>query len=438
MGIGGSGASACSAIAKFCGYDVEGSDLNLDTPYIKQVLDAHIKVHKGHNVKDLEDVQILVVSPAVKFAKDNKFLEAAKKRNIEIMTWQEFSGKYLHKGKKVICVSGTHGKSTTTAMLGLVFESAGLDPTVLVGAKVMQWGRNFRVGKGNIFITESDEFFDNFLNYSPDMIVLNNIEFDHPDYFKSFDDVKRSFRKHLRKLKGDKTLIINGDDPVVREIVANLDLEKILAYSISDNSSKTLAARIKTDNSFVFDGRKYSLGISGLHNIANSLGVIIASKQFGIDPDLVAEALASFKGIGRRMELIVDGDIKVYDDYAHHPTAIRKTLESLRNKISSKLIVVVEPHSYSRTKALLGDYKGAFEGADLVIVAPIYKARDNDDFGINQESIASTSLHPNIIIAKTTEESSSLAVENAKKGDTIVVMGAGDSHKITRNIKDSL
>src|SRR3989304_2759387 len=184
IGIGGSGMSGVALIAKAQRYGVSGCDINIDTPYIKKIKDLQVPIFKGQDQKHLNGIDILAVTPAIFFQNaDNPELKEGKKRKI-VMTWQEFLGKYLQKGKKVVCIAGTHGKSTTTAMAALLFEKAGLDPRVMIGATVNEWGANYRVGKSDVFITEADEFFDNFLNYHPDVIILNNIEFDHPDYFK--------------------------------------------------------------------------------------------------------------------------------------------------------------------------------------------------------------------------------------------------------------
>ncbi|MFC1649135.1 UDP-N-acetylmuramate--L-alanine ligase [Patescibacteria group bacterium] len=443
MGVGGSGASACAVIAKSYGYHVEGSNITLDTPYIKQVQNAGISVYEGHDPKLLDKIDLLVISPAIKFKKSNKFIKTAKEKKIDILTWQEFSGKYLQKGKTVICVSGTHGKSTTTALLGTVFEDAGYDPTVLVGAKVKKWGTNYRVGKSKYFITESDEFYDNFLNYSPDAIILGNVEFDHPDFFKDLKHVQNSFKKHINSLRGERMLCANSDDDGVLNVLkdfASSDID-ILKYSIkrSLDSSVDLIAQIVDESEFLVDGELYGLGIEGSYNISNSLGVIGLSRRYGIKSEVLKKSLKNFKGIGRRMDLIVKGKIRLYDDYAHHPTAIKVTLAALRLKHKKgKIIAVVEPHSFSRTKSLLKSYKNVFDSADVVILAPIYKARDRQEFGVSLESIKKISGHNKIILTDSIEKAAQEALGKASDEDTIIVMGAGESFKITRRLKELL
>lgn len=380
MGVGGSGMAGVSFLASKMGYEISGCDLETG----------------GHNVKHLKDIDLLVVTPAVFYqsAKHPELLEGQKRKIV--LTWQEFLGKYLHKGKKVICVAGTHGKSTTTAMAGKLLENAGLDPLVNLGANYKEWSGGARFGKGEYFVTEADEFFDNFLNYHPEIIILNNIEFDHPDYFKSEKQMLDSYRKFIGNLVGRKILITQKDSL----------------------------------------NKKFNLKVMGEHNQKNANMVYVLGKKLGIKEDIIIKSLESFPGIGRRMELISDKKgIKVYDDYAHHPTAIKATLDALREKYSKERIwAVYEAHSYSRTKALLNKYKGVFDSADKIIVGPIFKARDIEKFGIDEKSIAKASKHKDIVCFRETSEMFKFLKENIKSGDVVLVMGAGKSYLWAREI----
>lgn len=401
--------SAVANLAIEAGFQVSGCDQNTDTPYISSLKNKKIRIYKGNSKSHLDNDTQLIISPAATFS-DNKEVKAAKKP----ITWQNFLGENLAKDKITICIAGTHGKSTTTALTARVFEEAGFDPSVMIGAKVNAWGTNYRSGKGEYFIIESDEFYDNFLNYSPDVIILNNIEFDHPDYFKSESQLFSSFKKHIESLKGLKTLIYNKDD------LGNKKLIKLIDKNILKNIT-LIPFSIKNK-------KKINVNLIGEHNQANALAVIKLSEVFNVDKKIVQTTLKNFRGIGRRMEIIFSKGPIIIDDYAHHPTAIRKTLKALREKYPKNTVhAIIEPHSFSRTKATLPLYKNAFESADYVYIAPIFKGRDTEDFGINEESIIKMANHKNISKYDHDEF-------KANKNDVIIVMGAGNSYKIAREL----
>jgi len=442
MGIGGSGMSAAASLAKSGGYNVDGCDLESTTPYMKVL--KGIDVKHGHSKEHVEDSDILLVSPAIYFNKD-KPEELKSARNV--MTWQKFVGQYLMRGKDVIAVAGTHGKSTTTAMLSLAFEAAKKDPSAVVGAKVSDWESNYRYGKGENFIIEADEFFDSFLNYRPDAAIINNIEFDHPDFFKDQKQMFASYKKFIKRLAGRKILIYNMDSENLSKLVANLDTGGIrfVSYSTKDKSTDVfgqIVARSKNGTKFRVVSEKldinedFEIRLTGDFNVSNSLGVIAMASLYSIKPAEVKESLKTFHGVSRRIEVLGKRKgVYVYDDYAHHPTEIRSTLSALRQKHPrSKIFAVVEPHSYSRTKALLRDYKGVFSDAGEVIVAPIFKARDTETFGVSEESIVKISGHKNIQYMDSFEKIVEYLAGSARRGNVIIVMGAGKSHEISRKL----
>jgi len=404
MGIKGSGISGVADLAKKMGYKVSGCDLEME----------------GHDVSHLKNIDLLVVTPAVFYqsAKHPELVEGEKRKIV--LSWQEFLGKYLHKRKKVICIAGTHGKSTTTAMAGKLLEDAGFDPLVNLGANYKEWSGGARFGKGEYFVTEADEFYDNFLNYHPEIIILNNIEFDHPDYFKSENQVFESFKKFVGKMVGKRVLICNGDAEGVQKLLGQIDKTKlrIIKYSLKN---KDINLKLK---------------VPGEHNIANALGVVVLGKYLKIDEKVIIKSLESFEGIGRRMELVSDANgVKVYDDYAHHPTAIKATLDALREKYSKKRIwAIVEPHGYDRTHALLKNYKGVFQSADKVIIGPIFRARDSETFGITPQKVAKMSGCPDALGVDSLEQIIKILKRDVKKEDIILVMGAGKSYLWAKEI----
>lgn len=380
MGIEGSGVKGIASLTKKMGYEATGCDLKL----------------AGHDQKHLDGIDYVIVSPAVLYQnKSEPELIQAKKKKI-VMTWQEFLGKFLMKGKKVIAIAGTHGKSTTTAMVAKILIDAGFDPSVVIGAYVPEWKGNSRFGKGNYFIIEADEFNDNFLSYRPDIAVINNIEFDHPDYFKNEKQVIKSFNNFKKNLVGEKILI-------------------------TENDTKNI---------------KFNLQVMGKHNQKNANMAYLVARKLGISNEKIVKSLENFKGIGRRMEEIAPG---IFDDYAHHPTAIKVTLEGLRQRYpNKKILAIIEPHGYKRTKALLPLYKNCFDSVDKVIIGPIFKARDKVDITITSKKVADISKHPDIITVDSLDvllDTCNLILDTC---DIIVVMGAGNSNLWAKQIMKSL
>lgn len=400
VGIGGSGISGVAHLAREFGHEVTGCDLEKSTAYTDSIFQGHDKEH-------IKDSDLVIVSPAVFYQdSENPEIIEAKKRGI-LITWQEFLGTVLLKDKKMICIAGTHGKSTTTGMVGKMLIDNGFDPIVVIGANVPEWGGNSRFGKGEYAIVEADEFNNNFLNYYPEVIVVNNIEFDHPDFFKNEEEVKESFEKFKNNLVGEKVLITEKDSL----------------------------------------NKKFNLKVFGEHNQKNANMAYVLGKKLKIPEDQIIKSIESFTGIGRRMELILDRNgVKVFDDYGHHPTAIKTTLEGIRSAYpNAKILVINEPHGYKRTKALLPKYKGVFDAADKVFIGPIFQARDEVDKSVTPELVAKISGHKNIIGLDSFEsvienckqslagKAGKLQIENSNY-EVIVVMGAGKSYLWAREI----
>lgn len=392
MGILGSGVAGVADLASKLGYEVSGCDLE----------------NGGHDTGHLKGVDLLIVTPAVfwQSARHPELVEG-QRRGI-LMTWQEFLGKILLKDKKVIAVAGTHGKSTTTAMAAKLLIDNGFDPICVVGAYVPEWKGNSRFGKGVWAVVEADEFNDNFLNYKPEISIVTNIEFDHPDFFKNETEVKESFNKFIKQSRAVITSLKGFD--------------------------------LKKSGSVKVEPYKFNLRVWGEHNQKNANMVYVLGKKLGISDEEIVKSLENFEGIGRRMELISDkGGIKIYDDYAHHPTAIKITLEGLRKKYpNKKILAIIEPHGYKRTKALLPKYKGVFDSADKVIIGPIFKARDSVTFGMTPLKIAQVSRHQDIQAANSERQ----IIKNCKllivNYHVVVVMGAGKSNLWARKILELL
>lgn len=393
VGIGGSGISGVASLSEKFGYTISGCDLESSTAYGKNIF-------QGHDPSHIKDADLVVISPSVLYQNKNnlEITEAIKQK--KLMTWQEFIGKILLKDKKLICIAGTHGKSTTTAMAGKLLIDNGFDPIIVVGANVPEWGGNSHFGKGEYAVVEADEFNNNFLFYNPEIAIINNIEFDHPDFFKNEEEVKDSFKKFTENLKGKKILITEKDSL----------------------------------------NKKFNLKILGKHNQKNANMVFLLGKTLGIPEEKIIKSIEEFTGIGRRLELIADrGEIKVYDDYAHHPTAIAATLEAVREAYpNSRIWAIDEPHGFARTKALLKNYKGVFDGADKVLIGPIFKARDKEDSEITPKLVAETSNHTSATGFTSFDQIKEIISKEIKSGDIILVMGAGKSYLWAKEIADLL
>lgn len=416
LGIGGSAASGIAQIATAQGYIVSGCDIADDTPYLDKAKKAGIQTFVGHDAAHIVQSDIVAVSPALLYQNNDHPEMVAARDAGKLMTWQQFMGTYLHAGKKVICVAGTHGKSTTTTMAGLVFESADLDPTVEVGATVPAWHNNIRVGHGEYFITEADEFNSNFLNYHPDIIILNNIEFDHPEYFKTAENMLSVFQKFIDQLKPGGTLIYNADSALIGKL------------SLPSNAVGYHAAD--------YDEATFPLSVPGAHNRANALGVITAAHIAGISDDAIARALKSFTGIARRIELIGEHNgIKVYDDYANHPTAFAASISAVQElNPQAKVWAIIEPHTFSRLRAVLAELPASVAHADEVIVSKIYASREQDPGDFTGADIVAAMQHPRARYISAFADIVTTIKKEAVPGDNILVMGSGDSYKLARDI----
>ncbi|KKQ66408.1 MAG: UDP-N-acetylmuramate-L-alanine ligase [Candidatus Daviesbacteria bacterium GW2011_GWA2_38_24] len=417
LGIGGSGASAVASIAKAQGFKITGCDKQphneFTTNFEKQEL------LEGHSPDHLENVDILAVTPAI-FSADpnNQEVKAAKERNIPVISWQEFMGKYLEEGKYVIAVSGTHGKSTTTAMIGQLLEDADLDPTVELGAVVPRWGRNYRIGKSKYFITEADEFNDNFLVSRPDIAVVTSIEMDHPEYFKDFDEYKNSFRKFLTQTK--EAIVANLNYPAVGEVLKDV-MKETSVISIDYSKSEF----------------HLNLQIPGKFNLLNAAAAFQVGLLLGIDPELIRNSLQTYSGVGRRQELIGRlHDAPIYSDFAHHPTEIKVTVDTIAQKYpDKKLIVLFQPHMYSRTKALWNDFVKISKEipAEKTIILDIYKAREYPIEGITSQRLAEE-IGDKKVEYMNDEDALKFVRKQATENHVIIFLGAGPIHALAKSL----
>lgn len=438
LGIAGSGTSACACIAQSEGFNVTGCDKSLSGEFIDIL--KNIPTKEGHSPNHLDGVDILAVTPAVlSLDPDNKEILEAKKRKIKIMTWQQFLGKYLTTDKFVIAVCGTHGKSTTTAMIGKILEDLKLDPTILLGAKVSLWNANFRIPKPQTtayriphtayFVVEADEFNDNFMSLTPDISVVTNIEFDHPEYFRNFEDYKSSFKNFLAKTKS--IIIANLSDKNTFDTLKEPGLNDLPFFPPIIDYSKNLI--------------DFQLKISGRYNTENASAAFNLALNLELNPEKIRQSLKSFPGIGRRMEPIglVNG-AKVFSDFAHHPTAIKVAACELNKTYPDKNIwIIYQPHMFSRTKALFREFTEVFSHLKVkgVEMLPIYPSREKDEGIIKTQDLIKAIKKRHINYSASVNKAFKDLKPKLSEKDILVFMGAGDidgeARELLRFQKDS-
>lgn len=410
MGIAGAGASAVAGIASGYGYQVNGCDLIPKSSYTASL---KIKVLKGHNPKHIKNISTLVVSPAIlKYDPQNIEVSKAKKQKIPVISWQQFQGKFLQKNKFVIAVAGAYGKSTTTALLSQILIDAGLDPTCEIGATVLSWGTNFRVGDSKYYVCEADEYNDNFLNYNPDIAVVLNMSWDHPDYFKTKERVFDSYEQFINKIKNNGVLVI-AQDP---------SLEKLAKLARSDIKIAVIG---NYDN--------YKLSIIGDFRRENAHAALTVAKILEINSLLATQSIQNFSGVARRLEFRGKIDnVRVYDDYAVQPYTVLTTANALKEKFkNSKVVLVLEPHTFSRINIFFDDFVKNLKKCriDKILITEVYPAREKGNKKEIAAKLAKAIGHKATFTGSITDTANYL--EKSLKGyDVICSMGAGNVHKL--------
>ena len=381
IGIGGVSMSGIAEILHSCGFIVTGSD-TAQSENTDRLLKKHIPVKIGHDLEGLEKSNLVVYSAAIK--KDDVELIRAKELNIPTIERGTFLGILTKAFKNTICISGTHGKTTTTSMVALCFLEAGKDPSIQVGAYLKQLDSNYRVGKSDYFIIEACEYVESYLKLFPKAEVILNIDNDHLDYFGSLENIVTSFSNYVKLIPENGLLVINFDDENCRKI-AKYTNAKVLTYGIKNENANFVARNINFNNNGfpTFDVyynnnffKTITLSIPGIHNVMNALACIAVCYNYGLEREDIKNALLKYTGAHRRFEFKGSfNDVNVYDDYGHHPTEIIATAQALKQKKFNQSWVIFQPHTYSRTKNLLNDFANALINFDNIIVTDIYAAR---------------------------------------------------------------
>jgi UDP-N-acetylmuramate--alanine ligase len=458
MGIGGTGLSAIAKVLQEEGYTVSGCD-RAPSALAETLARRGVMVHQGHDASHLVGVDLLLVSSAIPGDAPERL--AAQARGIPVVKRDELVGQ-LMAGRTGIAVAGTHGKTTTTGMIAWILAQAGHDPTFIVGSPIPDWGTNARAGRGPFFVVEADEYDRMFLGLQPAIAVVTNIEWDHPDCYPTPEAFQEAFVQFVARVPAGGQVIGCMDDEGVREVrkiaaaAPTLTLPRYAGegregaggewqgYGLGPDldwqaTEITLNARGGHDFAVLHKGKhvaQVSLPLAGKHNILNALGALAAVAQVGVEPERAARILGSFRGAARRFEAKGEaGGIMVLDDYGHHPTEVRATLAAVRQRFSGRTVwAVFQPHTFSRTRALLADFAAAFNDADHVIIIDIFPARERDDLGVTSARIVERMNHPDARYIGSLDAAADYLLPRLKSGDVLITLGAGDGYLVGERV----
>ncbi len=418
------------------GYKVTGSDLR-STVITDRLAKFGATVYLRHAAENVAGAHVVVTSSAVR--PDNAEIREAERHKIPVIPRAEMLAE-LARLKYSIAVAGTHGKTTTTSMIATVLDRAGLDPTVVVGGLLDTLGSNARLGKGEFIVLEADESDRSFLLLSPTIAVVTNIEPDHLDHYRDLEDIQNAFLIFINKVPFYGAAILCLDEPAVQSLIPQVK-RRIVTYgtaaqadvSITDVNLEGLGS------TFVlrFNGcakQAFKLGVPGMHNVLNATAAFAAARDMGVDQGMISTALEGFQSVERRFEVKSRDGVTVIDDYAHHPTEIRATLNAAKTGNFRRLFVIFQPHRYTRTMHLFDDFARAFNLADVVLMLDIYPAGENPIEGVTTQALIEKIKsfgHKNAMYGPNFEMIESYVISNAKEGDAVIVMGAGSVTKLS-------
>lgn len=433
IGIGGVSMSGIAEILKHFGVNVTGSDKS-KSEITEKLIKNGIPVTIGHNLEYVRKADVVIYSAAI--SNDDIEMLEAKKYNIETIERCDFLGLLTKAFENTIGISGTHGKSTTTSMVSLCFIEAGLDPNIQVGGILKQINGNYRIGNSEYFIIEACEYVESFLKFFPKAEIILNIDNDHLDYFKTFENIKNAFIKYVKILPESGLLVVNADDSNCLDLCNHTNCRK-LTYGIKNKSADFYAKNIKfDDNGFpefdVYNKNNlfghFRLNVPGIHNVLNSLSCISLCSAYGISEQAIYSGLQKFTGVHRRFEFIGKiNNASIFDDYGHHPTEIMATCKSMQNKKYNKSWVVFQPHTYSRLKNLLDDFANSLIEFDNIIILDVYAAREKNIYNISSKDLSDKliSLGKDAKYMPDFNEVIDYLKANVSPNDLILTLGAG-------------
>jgi UDP-N-acetylmuramate--alanine ligase len=435
VGIGGVGMSGIALVLHNMGFEVTGSDTR-EGDVTRRLVQAGIRVAIGHDAVNCADAQVVVYSSAVQSA--NPELESARGRGVPVIRRAEMLAE-LMRMKFAVAISGSHGKTTVTSLVSHVMERAGLDPTSVIGGRVVGADAGARLGQSQYLVAEADESDRSFLALYPTIALVTNIEREHLDVYHDLSDIKREFIRFVNRVPFYGAVILCMDSPAVRQIRGRIK-RRVMTYSIDANTD--FRARdiqlygFSSAFTVLFQGRemgRFNMPVPGLHNVANALAAVAVANELGIDFAATEQAIRVFSGVHRRLEKRGEKNgITLFDDYGHHPTEIRVTIETLRHAFPDRRIVVVfQPHRYTRTRMLVDEFGPAFAAADELVLTKIYAASEPEMPGVDATLIAdavrkNSPDKPQVAYVPELGDVAPHLVSRLRKGDVVLTLGAGN------------
>ncbi len=446
VGIGGIGMSSIAEVLLRRGYQISGSDVKKSdvTDHLESLGAA---VYEGHAADQIGEAEVVVFSSAVR-PMDNPECIAAAQRRIPVLSRAEMLGE-LMRMQYGVGIAGTHGKTTTTTMTGMIVREGGFDPTIIVGGKVEAFGSNAVAGEGDVIVIEADEYDRTFLRLTPSLAVITSLEADHLDIYRDLDDLRGAFAQYANRVPFFGAAIVCLDEPNVQSIIGQIE-RRLVTYGLArqaDVRAEDVRPEGTTTRFLVFDGPErlgtITLHVPGLHNVRNALAAIAVGLELDIPFEAIARALDQFRGVQRRFQQLGEkGGIRVVDDYAHHPTEVAATLEAASDAFPDRrLVAVFQPHLYSRTRDLLHEFAQSFIDADVLVLTDIYPAREEPIEGIDGQLLADMAQRYGHRAVQYVADKEALPAHLAsvtRPGDVVITMGAGDVWKYGKDFFDQI
>lgn len=442
VGIGGVGMSGIAEVLFNLGYEVTGSDMR-NSETIERLRVLGVKVYVGHGPENIDGAHVVVISSAVR--PDNPEVVEAGRRGVPVIPRAEMLAE-LGRLKYAVLVAGSHGKTTTTSFISTVMAHAGFDPTVVIGGRLNAFGTNARLGRGEFLVAEADESDGSFLKLTPTIGVVTNIDREHMDYFRTMDSLREAFVSFMNKVPFYGLSVVCADDPNLRGLLPRVH-RKVRTYGLSPEAELRAVNITKGFMTVSFDAvlegevlGGFTVPVAGEHNVLNALATIGVGLELQIDFEKIREAMKGFGGIHRRLEFKGEArGVRVYDDYGHHPTEVRATLRAFKESLGAgRLVVVFQPHRFTRTRDLMEDFAASFDDADLLVMTDIYPAGESPIEGVSTEALVGRMNRNSVSVVRDRAGAARFVSERLRPDDTVLTLGAGDVWKVGAEILDIL
>ena len=446
IGIGGIGMSGIAELLNDLNFNITGSDIR-ESERTNYLSDLGININIGHSTNNIKNQDLVVYSSAIK--NDNIEIKETKKRSIPLIRRAEMLGELLKLNKTSVAISGTHGKTTTCSMLGSILIEAGLNPTLVIGGIVNDFGSNSISGKGDIIVVEADEFDRSFLSLKPTIGIINNIDFEHSDCYKDLNDVKETFLSFANSLPFYGLIALCIDDKNINNILNEIK-RPYKTYGITSKCNfraKNIVYEGFNSSFDLYENNnhlsKINLSAAGLHNIYNSLAAITIARELEINIKNIKNGLSQYSGVKRRLEVVneLDNGSLLIDDYAHHPSEVEASLSAIKTSFNKRVITIFQPHLFSRTQNFYSDFAKALSKSDITILLNIYPAREKPIEGVSSKLIYDEMIKldkKNIYLDESNSINTNIISDIYEDGDIIITMGAGDINKYNKNILNAI